>query len=218
MGFLPEPSPILMRYIRTGTILDVGCGKGDFCAVLLRKGYAVIGIDINRLRARQTSSLTDVSVGDCRALPFRERSFDLVCIMQVLHHIEKPEAALDEISRVAKNDGWLFITESVEDNLLFKFLRNVHPSYEGDAVKTRFKRAELRQMLASRFSTVSESTSNGNFYWLWWLFGSRIMDPHKLDNCFVTSLICFMERQLDKALKGRFSCRYEAILRSRAEQ
>jgi len=207
---------MLARYVRTGTVLDVGCGKGDFSAVLLKKGYAVIGIDINRRRVRQTSSLTDVSVGDCRALPFKERSFDLVCIMQVLHHIEKPEVALDEISRVAKADGWLYITESVEDNPLFRFLRNAHPSYEGDAVKTRLKRAELRQMLASRFSTVRESTSNGNFHWLWWIFGIRFIDQHKLDNCFVTSLVCFMEKQLDKALKGRFSCRYEAMLRPRA--
>jgi len=207
-----------MHYVRRGTVLDVGCGRGDFCAALLEKGYEVTGIDINYLRAKQASGLADVSVGDCRALPFKERSFDIVSIMQVLHHIEKPEAALDEISRVAKEDGWLLITESVEDNLLFKSLRKAHPSYEGDAVKTRLKRTELKRMLASRFSTITESTSNGNFYWLWWVLGSRIISRRKLDNCFVTSFVCFLEKQLDKVLKGRFSCRYEAILRPRVKQ
>jgi ubiquinone/menaquinone biosynthesis C-methylase UbiE len=211
---LPEPplSSLLTHYVRAGTVLDIGCGRGVYTARLLKKGYAVVGIDINRPRLRRTSRLTDVSMSDCRALPFKERSFDLVCMLQILHHIERPKVALDEISRVLKDGGRLYITEVVEDNPLFRFLRNAHPSWEGDPVKTRLKREELKQMLASRFSMFREDMSNGNFHWLWWVFGTRIIDPHKLDTCFVTRFIRFIEKQIDRSLKSRFSCTYQAIL------
>ena len=170
----------------------------------------VIGIDINRLRLKQASKFANVMLSDCHALPFKDQSFDLVCILQVLHHIEEPQKALDEISRLLKDGGVLYVTEVVENNPLFKLLRTIHPSWEGDPVKTRLTREELRQILHKRFSLIREDVSDGNFYWLWFIFVTRFKDINA-----ITKLIRFAERQIDKVLRNRFSCTYHAILRMR---
>jgi ubiquinone/menaquinone biosynthesis C-methylase UbiE len=41
-------------------------------------------------------------VADAERLPFRDRSFDLVYVHDGLHHLERPEAALAEMTRVAR--------------------------------------------------------------------------------------------------------------------
>ena len=207
----PPFSRLLPTFVKTGIVLDIGCGQGRYTSLLLKKGYKVIGIDINRLRLKQASKFADVILSDCHNLPFKDRSFDLVCILQVIHHIEEPQKTLDEISRLLKDGGVLYITEVVEDNPLFKLLRNINPSWEGDPVKTRLTRKELRQILNKRFSLIREDMSYGNFHWLWWIFVTRFKDIS-----IITKLIRFAERQIDKILKNRFSCTYHAILRKRA--
>ncbi|MGH9024727.1 MAG: class I SAM-dependent methyltransferase, partial [Acidimicrobiia bacterium] len=42
--------------------------------------------------------------GDIAALPFPDRSFDLVLAIEVLEHVPRPSDALHEIARVAKGD------------------------------------------------------------------------------------------------------------------
>ena len=192
-------------------VLDIGCGRGGFTSFLLKKGYTVVGIDINRLRLRQASKFADVILSDCHTLPFKDRSFDLVCILQVLHHIEEPQKTLDGISRVLKDGGVLHVTEIVENNPLFKLLRNIHPFWEGDPVKTRLTREELRKILSQRFSPIREDLSYGNFYWLWVIFVTRFKD-----NSIIAELTRFAERQIDRVLKNYFSCAYQAILRLHA--
>ncbi len=43
-------------------------------------------------------------------LPFADESFDLVCLLDVLEHLENDGAALEEYARVLKPDGTLFLS------------------------------------------------------------------------------------------------------------
>lgn len=209
----PPLSSLLTNYVKSGRALDIGCGRGLYTELLLRKGYLVAGIDINQPRLKQASKFADTFLSDSSQLPFKERVFNLVCILQVLHHIATPEKTLDEISRVLKDGGLLYLTEVVDDNPLFKLLRNIRPSWEGDPVKTRLTRGKLRQMLSKRFLVIREDMSNGNFHWMWWILATRVIDAQKVERAIITKLMRFAERQLDKVFKNRFSCTYHAILR-----
>jgi SAM-dependent methyltransferase len=209
----PPLSRSLPKFVKTGIALDIGCGQGLYTSLLLKKGYSVIGIDINRLRLQQASKFADVILADCHALPFKNCSFDLVCMLQVLHHIKKPQVALDEISRLSKNGGVLYLTEVVEDNPLFKLSRSIKPAWEGDPVRTRLTRKELRRMLNERFSLAREDTSYGYFYWFWAIFPVKFNRDIKI----ISKLIRFVDRQLDRILEHRFSCTYHAVFRKQAD-
>lgn len=88
------------------TIADVGCGNGLFVNGLRDAGGQrfdrIVGVD------RSAAALAHVTVARCRArvdaLPFRDRSFDLVSAMEVLEHLPVGvfPLALTELSRMAR--------------------------------------------------------------------------------------------------------------------
>ncbi|MFQ5773860.1 MAG: class I SAM-dependent methyltransferase [Kiloniellaceae bacterium] len=85
---------------RGATVLDVGCGDGaiDDRIGQRRPDVAITGIDsLVRPRAR-----VPVTRFDGRTLPFRGAAFDVVMLVDVLHHTDDPEVLLREARRVAR--------------------------------------------------------------------------------------------------------------------
>lgn len=105
------------RYgLKSGSrILDIGCAKGfmlhDFLQLV--PGVQVAGIDISQYAIEQ--ALPDVkpylSVADARALPFEDRSFDLVISINTVHNLDENDlrCALREMMRVAKLDAFITV-------------------------------------------------------------------------------------------------------------
>ncbi len=94
-------------------VLDLGCGAGFLANHLAKCGHAVTGLDASdenlaiATRYDHTSSVSYI-VGDARALPFVGASFDVVCAMDLLEHVEDPASVVAEASRVLAPGG-LFI-------------------------------------------------------------------------------------------------------------
>jgi SAM-dependent methyltransferase len=81
------------------SLLDVGCGDGkNLLALAARAGATrVVGVDVV---VRPTASVEVVKY-DGLHLPFGDRSFDAVSIIDVLHHCTEPLTVLKETLRVA---------------------------------------------------------------------------------------------------------------------
>ena len=110
-------------------ILDVGCGKGfliyDFTQVV--PGVEVTGIDISEYAIENVvEGVKDrVQVGKADALPFADKSFDLVISINTLHNLYSYELdkALREIERVGKKNKYICVesyrNEEEKTNLLY---------------------------------------------------------------------------------------------------
>jgi SAM-dependent methyltransferase len=85
------------------TILDVGCGKKPYQPFLLGKNILYIGIDLD------SNSLTDI-LCDGEKLPFKESCFSACLCIQVLEHVNELRTVLDEMFRVLKSGGLLFLS------------------------------------------------------------------------------------------------------------
>ena len=99
-------------------VLDAGCGTGIFSTIFGGKGAEeVIGIDISRGSLRTAESLRDgfklenieLQQTDMLRLPFRNEVFDIVWAWGTVHHTEDPKKAMEELIRVLKKDGILFL-------------------------------------------------------------------------------------------------------------
>jgi SAM-dependent methyltransferase len=86
-------------------VLDLGAGAGDRNAYALKgKVRRVVGVDADP-RVGQNPLLDAGLRGDIAALPFRDRSFDVVFSIYVLEHVEQPQRLASEIARVLRPGG-----------------------------------------------------------------------------------------------------------------
>jgi SAM-dependent methyltransferase len=84
-----------------GTVLDLGCGDGSIARQLMtqRSDLWIEGVDV-LIRPKTHIPVTQFDGGP---LPFADKSFDYVTIVDVLHHTEDPAAVLAEAVRVARS-------------------------------------------------------------------------------------------------------------------
>ena len=101
--------------IKNGSrVLDIGCGIGVWLD-RLGSSYGTIGtgIDISQRSLSLADSFkvnqNSFVLADARALPFADNSYDLVTSLDVLEHINEPEKSLDEMIRVACDNGHVMI-------------------------------------------------------------------------------------------------------------
>jgi ubiquinone/menaquinone biosynthesis methyltransferase len=91
--------------------LDLATGTGDIAFALCASGARVVGLDIThrmielaRSKGRELSGCVFL-VGDMLALPFPDRSFDLITTGYGLRNVPDLGAALDEMARVLTPGG-----------------------------------------------------------------------------------------------------------------
>lgn len=82
------------------TVLDFGCGWGDFLAVAKAPGVEVVGIEQNQAQV-QFCKAEGIAVLESTE-HIASGSIDVVICNQVLEHVPNPRAQLAELRRVAK--------------------------------------------------------------------------------------------------------------------
>ena len=87
-------------------VLVDGCGIGAYVKKMQAVAAQVIGLDIEWERVHEGSRTTsNLHVGACEFLPYRDRSFDVVLSHEVLEHVQDDRLAAAEIVRVLKPGG-----------------------------------------------------------------------------------------------------------------
>ncbi len=117
-------------------ILDVGCGVGQVVERLSGEGFDVYGVDVSESNIdRAQKKCPGCQLYDGQKLPFPDRHFGSVGAFNVLEHVEKPEAFLRELVRVADVGGKIVVSSPN----FFRVLgfRDYHPRMRGVARKWR---------------------------------------------------------------------------------
>ncbi|GGN76267.1 coagulation factor 5/8 type [Actinoplanes lobatus] len=93
------------------TVLDVGGGPGYFNAEFERAGAAYFGLDpaVGDFAAAG-AKVSGMVRGSGTALPIRTGSLDVCYSSNVLEHVDEPEAMLDEMVRVTRPGGTVFVS------------------------------------------------------------------------------------------------------------
>lgn len=94
------------------TVLDVGGGPGYFADAFRALGAVYVGLDADAgelsLHGREVARGTVLGSG--LALPFRTGSVDVCYSSNVLEHVPAPERMADEMVRVTKRGGLVFLS------------------------------------------------------------------------------------------------------------
>lgn len=96
-------------------VLDFGCGYGSLMANLIEIGAMVTGCEIDQasidltrkfLKRKRNYQLVKV---DNYLVPFKENTFDVVFLFDVIEHVRDPKKVINECKRVLKPGGIMYV-------------------------------------------------------------------------------------------------------------
>ncbi|HZT70353.1 MAG TPA: class I SAM-dependent methyltransferase [Terriglobia bacterium] len=102
-------------------VLDVACGPGALVLAMAPRVRYAYGMDLTREMLRHAREfqaekhVENVSFtrGEGENLPYPDAAFDVVCCQYAFHHMPRPELVLQEMVRVAKPGGRIFINDTL---------------------------------------------------------------------------------------------------------
>lgn len=121
---------------RNLSILEIGCGAG-FSATYLQGTYSrYVGVDYSRRLidfANQKNSFKDVEficadLMDLTALGL----FDVILMIGVLHHVERPREAILQLSKYLNSNGVIIANEPSKTNVAIRILRKFRKRMDKD--------------------------------------------------------------------------------------
>lgn len=127
------------------SVLDVGCGSGEFCVLAASHGARVSGIDAAPGLveiARRAVPDADIRVGPIEHLPWPDASFDLVTAFNSLQFAADFGVALAEVRRVTGPGGRVAVctwgrAEDSEMEAVFRPLAELKPPRDVPAPPVR---------------------------------------------------------------------------------
>jgi SAM-dependent methyltransferase len=130
------------RYgVKSGhTLLDIGCGRGEFLRGFISCGVKGFGVDRSKV-AQKYCPQADLRTADLEnnPLPYEDNSFDVVYSKSVIEHFYYPEKLVQEMFRVLKPGG-LAITLCPD----WEFNYRIY--FEDYTHRTPFMRSSLRDI------------------------------------------------------------------------
>jgi ubiquinone/menaquinone biosynthesis C-methylase UbiE len=103
-----------IRTWRDKRVLDIGCSGGMLQKLLSPRCREVYGLDINQALLKDTNIQGNYICGDTMNLPLANDRFDVVICSHLLEHLPFVCRSIEEINRVLKPRGKLFILYPIE--------------------------------------------------------------------------------------------------------
>jgi len=106
-------------------ILDAPCGRGRLLTACATRAPAarLVGLDVSQDMAQQARCAVPgarIEVGSVYAMPFRDRTFDLVLCHESFMHFDDPRRALAELTRVSRDRVYFSVTTRRQLNTLLR--------------------------------------------------------------------------------------------------
>lgn len=115
-----HPQSLLIRFQREaieeakkyakGKLIDIGCGRMPYRKELEPLVDSYIGVDHPKVSKLYHSNIKPDVLADAKELPFRNNSFDIALLLQVLEHVDAPDKVIKEAARILKPNGVLVIS------------------------------------------------------------------------------------------------------------
>lgn len=141
------------RYIKGKKTIDLGSGAGHGTYSLSKLAENILGVDTSEEAMAYAARCYDAAnlryeAGDVTNLPYQDKSFDAAVSFEIIEHLERPEALVEEALRLLKEDGVFVI--SIPDKQTYSNDRNyVNP----DHLKEMYP-LEFREILERHFRHV----------------------------------------------------------------
>ena len=163
----------LIKNKKFDTILDVGYGSGIFLPTLKGIGNKLYGLDEHKFDKEVLNSLkkldinVDLTSADLTKMPYENEKFDAIISISAYEHIKNLDIAMEELNRVLKIGGFVYIGVPVKNkltNIFFELVgkhlptNEMHPSSQKDIIKALNNKFKINKILTfPKFSPIDYS-------------------------------------------------------------
>ena len=100
----------ILKFKKSGTLLDIGCGMGFLPEVARRKGFKAKGIDLNpHAVARGKNMFPELDITCSNLDTIENNSFDIIVLNHVIEHVVDPSQFLNEVRKKLSKGGILVL-------------------------------------------------------------------------------------------------------------
>lgn len=174
---------LISNYFRTGNLLDIGCGTGEFLKTCKDAKWNVTGIEPDENTRKRVIEKYELNVQpEDHIKQFDPESFDVITMWHVLEHVPFLNERLEDLKRLIKPNGLIIIAVPNCNSLDAKIYKEKWAAYDvprhlyhftPNDISTLFKKhgLKLNNMLPMIFdsfyvSMLSEKNSTGKIHLL----------------------------------------------------
>jgi 2-polyprenyl-3-methyl-5-hydroxy-6-metoxy-1,4-benzoquinol methylase len=129
------------------TLLDIGCGTGDFLATAQNDNWKITGIEPNKNARQIANSKTSNSVFEIEYLEtLEENSFDVITLWHVLEHLPELELHIKLLKHLLKPNGTLVIAVPNFKSYDAKHYKNFWAAYDVPRHLWHFSKTSIAEL------------------------------------------------------------------------
>lgn len=131
-------------------LLELGFGSGFFLHSASKAGFDVYGVDVDQQNCVRAEKHFPGKIfnSDLFAAKFPEGQFDVVYMRDVFEHVPNPKPLLQEISRLLRKGGILFLEVPNVEALIYKVVKERHVCIFGFAHLNYWAPDTLKKVLS----------------------------------------------------------------------
>lgn len=130
---LKSKTSLIKKYAATeaGTLLDIGCGTGYFLRNVCKKKWIVTGIEKSKQVREYAHDKFGLNIQDSDYLfDIPDQTKDVITMWHVLEHIERLNITMNNLHRILKDSGILFIALPNKASVDAKYYKQDWAAYD----------------------------------------------------------------------------------------
>ena len=132
LSFFEDRLKTIMKFKKSGKLLDVGCSTGEFLIIAKKYNWDVYGVEVSEDAGRIAKSINKLSVfvGKLEDAKYPNKKFDVISLGDVIEHVRFPSKFLHEVHRILRDNGIVFIStpniDSFFPNITYKIFKKIN--------------------------------------------------------------------------------------------
>lgn len=142
---LKKKLALLNRYKANGTLLDYGCGTGEFLNTCKSNGWEINGLEPSSQAREKATQLTQEKIySSLKELP---NNLDVITLWHVLEHVPLLEETLEKLTSLLKKDGIIFIAVPNYKSFDAQHYKNFWAAYDVPRHLWHFDQNSMKRVL-----------------------------------------------------------------------
>ena len=111
---------LIKKYIKSGSLFDLGAGWGHFLLAAKYEGYQIYGIEISKYPYLYAKENLNLPVDHIDFFKMENRQFDIITMWDVLEHIDEVDPFVRKCSEMINKNGYLILQVPQIDSYIAK--------------------------------------------------------------------------------------------------